>query len=1285
MVWPFGKREQRVEAVPEAESPEWSESGLQKPLSDSSVEGPSDEDFWLRLAWQQAQEEKYEEALETLKTAESFGVDTGLVAVRRMEVLERQVQQREAELTGVLDTAERWLGKGNALFGQGCYGEAIASYDKTLEIKPDDHKAWYNRGLSLFNLGRYEEAIASYDKALEVKPDYHEAWTNRGNSLANLGRYEEALASSDKALEIKPDFHEAWTNRGNSLDNLGRYEEALASSDQALEIKPDSHEAWYNRGVSLGNLGRYEEALASYDKALEIKPDSHEAWYNRGVSLGNLGRYEEALASYDKALEIKPDFHKAWYNRGVSLGNLGRYEEAIASYDKALKLKPDDHKAWTNRGISLGSLGRYEEAIASYDKALEIKPDLHEAWTNRGNSLNNLGRYEEALASSDKALEIKPDSHEAWYNRGVSLGNLGRYEEALASSDKALEIKPDDHEAWTNRGNSLANLGRDEEAIASYDKALEIKPDFHEAWTNRGNSLNNLGRYEEALASSDKALEIKPDSHEAWYNRGVSLGNLGRYEEALASSDKALEIKPDFHEAWTNRGNSLDNLGRYEEALASYDKALEIKPDLHEAWGNRGATLCDHLGRYEEAIASSDKALEIKPDFHEAWTNRGIAAKSSTYSVGTTTFAAPTPSVAHPHTPAALRFNNPHLNKRGYPGQLASLQEGLRQCPAPTHPLGHGYLQHQLGETHRLQGNHHADNERNPTQARQCWHQALTAYQTALTLLTPETLPKNHPDTPKILPLRLEVLQSLIRLCLTLHQPTNATAYRIEALRLFQTLLNQAPTTQAKQRLETQFSGLSHIAVDSLIAEGQPIAALETAEFYKNRRLTWILDHWQETITSPSHATLRQLIANPTHHRTDEPRSSPPKPGHAAVVYWHLSTDALTTFLLLPHHPDPILLDPDPAALRHRQHCFNTWRKTWDAHYRDYRAKGKDITATERKTHPWRTGLSAQIQELRDLLGLPEIETQYLQGAGQGTGQNIDHLILIPHRDLHCFPLHACFDDQYRCTYLPSLQTGLSLQAQAQPLPNDPALLCIKDPIVQDPDLSQPPLLYSALEAAILRALLPNGPTLDADDVTQTAITAALQTHQGFFHFTGHGTHNYRQPEQSALQLSDGLMDARAIAQLNLKPYCLAAIAACETALSGNQTLDQEYVGLTSAFLKAGAANVLSTLWQVDEIASTWLVIRFYQILLEGSSPGTALHQAQQWLREIEYPALIAWISDLKNRGNLGYHWRKELEAEQILLEEDWAKNPGKMTTAPQPYMDPFYWAGFILTGGISA
>ncbi len=283
-----------------------------------------------------------------------------------------------------------------------------------------------NEGNDYFVKEKYEQAIASYDKAINIKPDDHEALLYRGSALDELQRYSEAIASYDKAVAIKPDYHEAWNNRGISLDNLQRYSEAIASYDKAIAIKPDDHQAWYNRGVSLDDLQQYSEAITSYDKALAIKPDYHEAWYNRGISLAKLQQYSEAIASYDKAIAIKPDDHQAWYNRGNSLRNLQQYSEAITSYDKAVAVKPDKHEAWYNRGISLADLQQYSEAITSYDKAVDIKPDKHEAWTARGNALWNLKQYDEALKSYDKAISIKPDYQLAINNRKNLLKQLGR-------------------------------------------------------------------------------------------------------------------------------------------------------------------------------------------------------------------------------------------------------------------------------------------------------------------------------------------------------------------------------------------------------------------------------------------------------------------------------------------------------------------------------------------------------------------------------------------------------------------------------------------------------------------------------------------------------------------------------------------------------------------------------------------------------------------------------------------------------------------------------------------
>ena len=50
--------------------------------------------------------------------------------------------------------------------------EALTSYDRAIEFKPDNADDYYNRGIVLQELKRLDEALTSYDRAIELKPDY---------------------------------------------------------------------------------------------------------------------------------------------------------------------------------------------------------------------------------------------------------------------------------------------------------------------------------------------------------------------------------------------------------------------------------------------------------------------------------------------------------------------------------------------------------------------------------------------------------------------------------------------------------------------------------------------------------------------------------------------------------------------------------------------------------------------------------------------------------------------------------------------------------------------------------------------------------------------------------------------------------------------------------------------------------------------------------------------------------------------------------------------------------
>jgi len=153
---------------------------------------------------------------------------------------------------------------GSALVG----GATAAARSSSSSDRPDaipEYQALYNRGMVLAESGLYEEAIASFDRAIEVKPDFFAAWASKGDALLSVDRPEEAIASFDRAIELSTAstsnvaaggtaLAATWAGKGNALANLGRAEEAIASFDKALEIEPTYAEAQASRNALIASL-----------------------------------------------------------------------------------------------------------------------------------------------------------------------------------------------------------------------------------------------------------------------------------------------------------------------------------------------------------------------------------------------------------------------------------------------------------------------------------------------------------------------------------------------------------------------------------------------------------------------------------------------------------------------------------------------------------------------------------------------------------------------------------------------------------------------------------------------------------------------------------------------------------------------------------------------------------------------------------------------------------------------------------------------------------------------
>lgn len=251
-------------------------------------------------------------------------------------------------------------------------------------------------------------------------------------------------------------------------------------------------------------------------------------------------------------------------------------------------------------------------------------------------------------------------------------------------------------------------------------------------------------------------------------------------------------------------------------------------------------------------------------------------------------------------------------------------------------------------------------------------------------------------------------------------------------------------------------------------------------------------------------------------------------------------------------------------------------------------------------------------------------------------------VMIVPHNVLHYLPFAALmnadgepYSDEAAISYLPSA-TALLYLPETSTESGD--LLALGNPAVE----GLRPLRFAEAEVQTVAEVL-GGEPLVGDSATESAVVERGSAARVLY-IAAHGEFNPRTPLFSRLYLTpdddqDGLLEAHEIYRLDLKgTTALVVLSACETGV-GALSAGDEFASLSRAFHFAGASNVIATLWSVDDAATALLMQAFFEAHASGADYAGALQQAQAAVR-----------SHTDDNGST-------------------------------PYVAPYYWAGFVLTG----
>ncbi|NEN93396.1 MAG: CHAT domain-containing protein, partial [Okeania sp. SIO3H1] len=407
------------------------------------------------------------------------------------------------------------------------------------------------------------------------------------------------------------------------------------------------------------------------------------------------------------------------------------------------------------------------------------------------------------------------------------------------------------------------------------------------------------------------------------------------------------------------------------------------------------------------------------------------------------------------------------------------------------------------------------------------------------------------------------------------------------------------------------------------------------------------------------------------------------KDGETAILSFYTTED--DTYIFIVRQQDVQLYTCKGQGIETLQNwIFNNYLKPYVA-YRN------------NQNPAWRNNMGEFLQQISQHLQLNQLISKHLS--------DIKELIIVPHLFLHQIPFAALplnnltisstdtrlspngkkttqppaklktpeikptyLSDKFRLRVIPSCQI-LSYCEKRNKSTDSPKMGIVEN--------ATGDLIFTGYECQNLAKMfqVPNNFRLKYEQATVSNYRQLTKQVQ-ILHSSHHATADLINPLESRLHLFDGQVTLANVFTWRLPELTDVFLSCCETNLALSRKAD-DILTIAAGFLSAGALNVVSTLWAVDDFATSLFCLFYYQHRQNSNyTRPEALYSAQLQLRNL-------------TGKRLDGEYRQELEAYLQNIKTDENKNRvGQMKYylallcgQDYPFISPYYWAGFVSQG----
>ena len=1122
-------------------------------------------------------------------------------------------------------------------------------------------RSYYDDGIMYYKNFRYERSINQFKKSIKLNINNEEAYKKitaayKEANLANDGiNYFEELIKKNPENEYLP----YW--QGILLLDQKDLIRAIQKFKTSILLNPQFASPYTMLVETCKEIDTLDLAVQHFLAMIEKQPQNPFIHYGLAYAYRKHFLPDQAFKEIEQALILQPSQKDFLYLKAKLFTDIGDYDNSIATADSGLKILEEDDYDFEDKFRICKSINYWykgDNNIALKHLSKVLKTSRHSA--NIDHELQALNLMGLVYRSTDRpfdALDIYYQALKIARKRGfngddgIFLGNLGDIYLTIAQYDSALfylkasQVKLEEVKDIKNLAATFSSIAYAYSSQAEYDKALEYG--------------------EKAMKICQEVGDIYGEITEL-INFGVIHVELGNYFNALKFLNKALLLSRDRGQKY-NEQLCLANIGEIYFNLGNYNSAreyLESSNEIAKEVGSKGEVAANNasLGTIYLAIGDTNKALqyleqalkifiEISDKTNEATTCSNIAiilSEQKKYIRAEKFFERALRtnqeiSNKYGESNTLVDYGNLHLALNDYTEAIKLYRKALNigkdlkikeVIAAANYGLGQSLLK-----------------QKKFIKAVDYYKSAITALENIRSLLRISEFKSGFLER------KINIYHELIDLYFNLYQESGGAEY-------IKNSFEYAERAKARALLDILAESRINIhkGVDSLLLSREKKIQRTIANLQTQLSTTELLKKQKDELYEKINQSEQQFNDLQFEIKQKNPAYSNlqyPEPMSVSDI-------------------QKIVLDEDQVMLEYSLSEKNSylWIITKDEAdifqllpEKQIRKKVEEYLFTVASSP--RAGISPDIpgKELYNLLLTPA--DQQLR--------RFKRIIIIPDGILHYLPFEALisgvennlphyFIESFVISYAPSASVYEFIKEKRHTKEtakrND--LIAFADPVYERTEKENMAVSLLEGDRETLRGMYKQGGfsferlRYSADEVNRIAshfpedevslflrenakeekIKSGILAKYKTIHFATHAIIDEKLPGRSSIVLTldddpteDGFLRVNEILNLKLEAE-LVTLSACQTG-HGKLVRGEGIIGLTRAFLYAGASSLLVSHWPVSDYSTAQFMDKFYGYLQQGKSKSEALRKAKLDFIRSEIP---------KNRH-------------------------------------PYYWAAFVLTG----